>query len=314
MGWHLAGYKLEHGLERHPPKVTSEGHSISLRGAQSAAARFGVQCIDSMTLDVWRSETDSRTLRIFDVRTKEEFELAHIADSTHAPGGQLVQATDTFIATQNARVVLVDDWLVRSLMTATWLVQLGWCEVYVLESGLRNQPISSGKQIKISYGLEKRLVKMISAKAAHAAQADGATLIDISRSLLYREKHAKGAFWGSRSKLSDDLTKAKISGQIVFIAADTDLAVLAALDFKNNDKDVSVVDGGTEAWEKDGLPMEAGMNNLLSAPTDVYLRAYDRQDPQEIEQAMNDYLTWEIGLVEQIARPGGISFKVYPSV
>jgi hypothetical protein len=27
---------------------------------------------------------------------------------------------------------------------------------------------------------------------------------------------------------------------------------------------------------------------------------------------MNDYLNWELGLVEQIARPGGVTFSVFP--
>ena len=55
------------------------------------------------------------------------------------------------------------------------------------------------------------------------------------------------------------------------------------------------------------------MTDLLSPGDDAYLRAYDRTDPVEIEKAMNDYLTWEIALVAQIARPGGIEFKVFPA-
>jgi len=27
---------------------------------------------------------------------------------------------------------------------------------------------------------------------------------------------------------------------------------------------------------------------------------------------MNDYLSWELGLLEQIARPGGTKFGIYP--
>ena len=75
---------------------------------------------------------------------------------------------------------------------------------------------------------------------------------------------------------------------------------------------MAVVEGGTSAWEKDGLPLEAGMTNVISQPIDVYLRAYDREDPQEIEAAMNEYLEWELGLVSQIAQPGGVSFREYP--
>ena len=143
-GWHLAGYKLEHGADRSVPEVTNRGYSVALERAKSAAKKFGVKFINSDTLDRWREQQGERTLAVLDVRTREEFEIAHIADSRHAPGGQLVQATDMYIATQNARVVLVDDKMVRALMTATWLVQLDWCEVFVLESGLEHQAICAG--------------------------------------------------------------------------------------------------------------------------------------------------------------------------
>ena len=53
------------------------------------------------------------------------------------------------------------------------------------------------------------------------------------------------------------------------------------------------------------------MTILISQHIDVYLRPYDRQDPKEIEKAMNEYLEWELGLVSQIAQPGGVTFKKY---
>lgn len=312
MGWHLAGYKLEHGLDRKPPEITKSGHLLALQRARAAAEHFGVNCINAGTLDNWRSQQNERTLSILDVRTKEEFELSHIADSNHAPGGQLVQATDAFIATQNARVVLVDNLMVRALMTATWLIQLGWCEVHVLESGLENQAILTGRKAKPCFNLEKQRVKMISPKEAHRAQSDGVTIIDVSRSLSYRERHAKGAAFGVRSKLVADLKKAKINGELIIIAVDQDMAILTALDLQSKNINVAIVEGGTDAWERDKLPLEAGMTKLLSEPNDVYLRAYDREDPLEIDRAMNEYLTWEMGLVDQIARPGGKSFKMFP--
>src|SRR6185369_6427056 len=48
-----------------------------------------------------------------------------------APGGQLVQATDEWIAVRGARIVLFDDAGVRALMTASWLVQMGWEAVVI---------------------------------------------------------------------------------------------------------------------------------------------------------------------------------------
>ena len=48
------------------------------------------------------------------------------------PGGQLVQATDMYAGTLGARIVLSDDKEVRALMTASWLKQMGWKDVFVL--------------------------------------------------------------------------------------------------------------------------------------------------------------------------------------
>ena len=310
-GWHLAGYKLEHGADRSVPEVTDRGHSVALKRAKSAAKKFGVKFINSETLDRWREQQGERTLAVLDVRTREEFETAHIADSRHAPGGQLVQATDMYVATQNARVVLVDDKMVRALMTATWLVQLDWCEVFVLESGLEYQAICAGSELSPCFGLQKQDVTMVSPQEAYELQSNGAVLVDVSKSLTYREKHAKGSAFAVRANLRDDLSKFPENSRMILISDNQNLAILTALDFAKTELKVAVVDGGTRAWENEGLPMEAGMTNLISQQIDVYLRPYDRQDPKEIEKAMNEYLEWELGLVSQIAQPGGVTFKEY---
>ena len=223
-----------------------------------------------------------------------------------------MQATDVYVATQRARVVLVDDLLVRALMTASWLMQLGWCEVYVLESGFEGQAMSSGERIAPCFGLEKQKITFISPREALTAQENGSTIICLDKSLSCREKHPKGAWFSIRSKLTKDLEANKINTRLIFISTDVKISVLAALDMRNFSSGVSVVEGGINAWERAGLGLDGGLNNLLSVPNDVYLRAYDREDPVEVEKAMNDYLNWELGLVEQIARPGGTKFEIYP--
>jgi hypothetical protein len=59
-----------------------------------------------------------------------------MAGSLSAPGGQLVQATDRYVGALRSRIVLADDTGVRATMTASWLRQMGWDEVFVLQGGL----------------------------------------------------------------------------------------------------------------------------------------------------------------------------------
>ena len=71
-------------------------------------------------LNRWRAESQRRTLYVLDVRDPAEYEAGHVAGAISAPGGQLVQATDQYVRTLGARLVLVDDSEVRAVMTASW--------------------------------------------------------------------------------------------------------------------------------------------------------------------------------------------------
>jgi rhodanese-related sulfurtransferase len=77
-------------------------------------------------------EDSSRTLYQFDVRTPEEYLAGHLPGFRSAPGGQLVQETDSFAPVRGARIVLSDPLGARADMTASWLAQMAW-EVYVLD-------------------------------------------------------------------------------------------------------------------------------------------------------------------------------------
>ena len=73
----------------------------------------------------WQGEP-SRTTFVLDVRTPRGIRAGHLPGSVSAEGGQLVQAIDRWVGTRGARLVLVDDVEVRAVMTAQWLMQMGW--------------------------------------------------------------------------------------------------------------------------------------------------------------------------------------------
>ncbi|WP_193170865.1 rhodanese-like domain-containing protein [Nisaea nitritireducens] len=310
MGWHLAGYQLEHGNMRPPPAVSPEGGDLARQRSRAAADRFGVRRADANMLQGWRSESADRTLYVLDVRTIEEFEAGHIAGSRHAPGGQLVQSTDSFMATHRARVVLVDPEFVRAEMSASWLRQLGWEEVYVLESGLDGQNLEKGSRASVLLG-DLPSVDLVSPEEAKRNIEAGAAFIDLTRSLDHRDNHPEGARWGKRETLDHDL-KTIGAAEAVLTAADPRLATLAAGDLADSGIHCLVIDGGSRAWESAGLPMAAGMGAPLAPLDDVFMRPYDKNAGKaEMERRMNAYLTWEVGLVDQIGRAGGISFQSY---
>ena len=314
MGWHLAGYTLEHGNARSAPAPSESALAQATKRAEACAARFGVRRVDAATLDAWRAERERRTLAILDVRTIEEFEASRIADSRHAPGGQLVQSTDFYLPVRNARVVLVDDRMVRALMTASWLVQLGWRDVHVLDRGLEGQTLASGPYRPTVLGLDGLgAVQSLAAADARARVRDGgAVLLDLNKALDYRDAHPEGAWWAGRAAILANLSKIPDDKAIVLTSPDGVLARFAANDLAGSGREVAVIDGGTAAWEAAGFEMQSGMTAVLSEPDDSYLRPYDRSNKAEIEKAMNDYLTWEVALVEQIKKAGGIEFQHYP--
>src|SRR3954453_7808354 len=146
MGWELAGLDLARGREDALPPPSPEGLAKARSLADKVAGRFGIARIDDAALARFEAESDRRTLYVFDVRSPEEYEAGHLPMARSAPGGQLVQATDVYMATRNARIVLVDDDGVRAVMTGSWLVQMGWPEICVLDDGLAGRKLVPGRR------------------------------------------------------------------------------------------------------------------------------------------------------------------------
>src|ERR1700732_122847 len=135
MGWSLAGFACDSGKNRRAPEVSPKTLDWARTAALQVAQSCGVERIDRAMLETWRKDA-TRTLYLFDVRDPTEYSAGHVAGAVSAPGGQLVQATDQYVGTLGARIVLVDDAEVRAAMTGSWLRQMGWRDVFILaESG-----------------------------------------------------------------------------------------------------------------------------------------------------------------------------------
>jgi len=71
---------------------------------------------------------------------------------------------------------------------------------------------------------------------------------------------------------------------------------------------VFLLDGGNAAWVNAGLPLESGETALASPRIDRYRRPYEGTDNPVA--AMQGYLDWEFGLVEQLGKDGTHGFFV----
>jgi rhodanese-related sulfurtransferase len=304
MGWNLAGFSCEHKSTRRAPDASATG----LAWAQGATARVAQRCnierIDFVTLDRWRTD-DTRTLYLLDVRDPAEYQAGHLPGAISAPGGQLVQATDLWIGTLGARVVLVDDKEVRAVMTASWLRQMGMREVYVLaetgdETGWSTPPV---------LGLGARPDLAIAADALSGLLArEAATVIDLSLSRNYRSAHIPGAWFAIRAQLTSALGKIPRRGTMVLTSEDGVLAEVAAPELTTlTDRPVAYLSDGNAAWRAAGFALTADDARLASEPVDSWLKPYER--PGDPTQAMKDYLAWEIDLLARLDRDGTTDFK-----
>jgi len=304
MGWELAGYDCERGASRVAPEPSAAGLERARAAAERVAARFGVRFATRGQVQAWQADA-ARTLYLLDVRTREEFEQLRIAGSRHAPGGQLVQATDEYIGVRNARIVLVDPARVRSVMTASWLVQMGWSDVFVLEpereGGFAGWQTESGAPQKQVAGLRRW--------PTVAAPGD-ATVIDFSASLRFRQFHVPGAWWAVRSRLAEARRRIGDASTIVLTSEDGVLAQLAAPEVAAlwPGTDVKALEGGNAQWRGSGQSGESGIERATTTLDDVWYKPYDHADKEKHARA---YLAWEVALVEQIRREPGIRFREF---
>ena len=306
MGWHLAGFALEHEATRVAPSPGRTGMAKALAAAERVAVRFGVRTVQRATVEEWR-HTAGRTTYLLDVRSPDEYAKGHLPGFRNAPGGQLVQATDEYVAVRNARLVLADDEGVRATMTASWLIQMGWKDVFVLDGGMGSGPlVTSAWQPTLRGTLADATVTTDEL----AARLDAVTVVDLGPSPAYEQSHIPGALWCVRARLATALAEIPGDDPVVLTSPDATLARLALGEAREfGVHEVEALEGGTKRWLAEGREVESGLANAIGAPDDVWYKPYEHRRAQET--FMRDYLTWEVGLPEQIARDGTARFRRY---
>ena len=313
MGWELAGYRCERGSTAVAPAPSVAGAARARAAAERVAQRFAVKFASRGDVEAWQRDA-GRTLYLLDVRTPQEFQQLHIAGARHAPGGQLVQATDEFIGVRGARIVLIDPARVRSVMTASWLNQMGWSEVYVLEpageNGFDGWALESGPRRQTPAGF-KPWRTVTAGESASGRGEGGATVLDLATSLRFRDGHVPGAWWAVRARLGEARAKLADARSLLLTSEDGTLAHLAAAEAQAlwPNAEIRVLEGGNAAWFAAQLPAETGGDNATTAADDVWYKPYDHAG--DYERHARAYLSWEVALAEQIKRDPAIRFRTY---
>lgn len=314
MGWQLAGFDPERGRDNLAPEPQAGGLAQARQMAAEVAQRYGVQFIDVDRLQQMQRDT-ARTTYVFDVRLPEAFAAGHRPGSLNAPGGQLVQATDTFAAVRHARLVLVDRHQVQAVMTAHWLLQMGWDEVYVLTQGLEGE-LHTGPARPEPLGLQALTAPLLTPAELQARMMHGdCAVIDVGESYWWRAGRVPGSFYAMRSRLAQALQAFGADRPLVFTCADGRVSPYAAQDaLALGQADVAVLAGGRAAWRAAGLPTEICPGDhdplLLTATDDMWYPPYARRTG--LTEAMQQYLTWEVNLLEQLAREPYLQFRIGP--
>jgi rhodanese-related sulfurtransferase len=311
IGWVLAGQSLESGRDQTYGAVNEVDLSKAKMSALALAIRCGVKRIDMQEFQAMSTET-TRATYLFDVRSAQEFLEGHLPKAIHAAGGQLVQETDHFVPVRGARVVLYDTEGVRAMMSASWLAQMAW-EVYVIkdvrpgdltrkDTRYLDPPEWSGACPEVTPELLKEWL----------AQRNNLSLVvDLSSSAHYVKQHIPGAWWLLRSKMKEDFGRVHKANRYILTSEDGLSARFAWAELRSCVKpnvEIFVLSGGTKAWSEKGFSVQQGESYLASARIDRYQRPYE--GVQNSAQAMQAYLDWEYGLVEQLRKDATHHFRV----
>jgi rhodanese-related sulfurtransferase len=286
-GWYLADFALDHGKATRYPDVPRDRElsAMQLR-ARAMAERQGTRWIADAEAQAWLDDP-SRTTYLCDVRTAEEFEQGSLAGAVHAPGGQLIQATDQWIGLRHARILVFDSDGTRAPVVASWLRRLGH-DAHVLDRGMS----SSVRRAVWSVDLPR---------LDETTKADAAIVVDVRPSMAYRKGHVAGSTWSIRP-LFPTLGDSFRGRDVALVADDDGVASIAA-------HDLLALHARSVKRLRDAKLTEASPSTPTDAECIDYLFfVHDRHDGNK--DAARRYLAWETQLLSQLDADERAAFRI----
>jgi rhodanese-related sulfurtransferase len=309
IGWLLAQQKLAHGSQNSFKQVVAGHDREALAASRKVADKAGVKRVTLAGLNQLLYDPTRTTYR-FDVRLNEAYQQAHLPGFIRVEGGQLVQETDHYASVRGARIIIYDDNGTRSNMSASWLAQMNW-DVYVLDDVNPEQLTENGLPAKDIPNLpELNANDFVDAgQLADLIKSFDVKVIDLATGKTYVNGHIPGALYVLRSQFKEAIAQLPKASTYVLTSPDSLAAAFAFPEFKalSNAK-VLLLKGGTDAWINKGFELQKGETHLISPVIDRYKRPYEGTDSPA--EAMQAYLDWEYGLVDQLEKDGTHGFYV----
>jgi rhodanese-related sulfurtransferase len=154
-------------------------------------------------------------------------------------------------------------------------------------------------------------VDVVTLKEWLANRSNLSLVIDVGDSATYVKRHIPGAWWLLRSQLAQDFNRVHKANRYVLTCTDGRASRYVAAELQplvRTGVEVLCLKGGNAAWIAQGFSTQQGESYVASPRIDRYRRPYEgTNNPAE---AMQAYLDWEYGLVEQLKRDGTHHFKV----
>jgi rhodanese-related sulfurtransferase len=301
-GWLLSGFELETGSSRlELPEPTPEHRREAEERARRVATEDGVRFTRVEDLGGLKAHAGYRNVYLVDVRNRREYVAGHIPGFRWAPGGQLVQATDSYLGVVNSLVVLACDGITRAAMTGSWLKQMGFADVAVLDGGTTawteaGNDLESGMTEEKPAGLEAaRAQTTLLSPADLKSRLQETWVVHTGGSDEFAAGHVPGSRWLPRGYLelrAADVIPSMLAPVVVTCSDALNSPFAAAALRELGYADVSVLDGGMAAWRAAGFDAETGLSGVMGSPDDVL-------PPVRSYADMMNYLRWEERLGEK---------------
>ena len=309
--WHLAGFPILKGSTARPPAVSPAGHAAARASGGSRRRTIRNRADRRRHARAVAGGVDNaHALRVRCAHARRSIAAGHIPGMKNVPGGQLVQETDRHAATWGARVVLVDDDGVRAVMTAHWMKQMGW-DAAAMTVDMRAEGRQTGAWTPRVLGL------------------DGVTIPTIDRGVV-AGAHAGRRRQRRRRGLEPRLSRRAYPRSVVRHpgAPRRDPAATAAVGYRGvhvRRRDAREAGRRRRAGEphrcrslrsmaarQPGARRDSRWSRARPGwrPRRTTYACARASRPENVEEAMRAYLSWEIDLADQMAADDDQRFRI----